>query len=467
MDQLLRYVLFSICVITAWGSSAQNNPAAQPEKTVIWSKIENGYQVQFIREADHEYILRTPLEIVHKMENKQVAHYAGAQPYGESYRLAEIQTPELVQLRIENMYVGMPLVYNSNVKREVDRFLRDRRLIEKSLGRARYFTPTIDSVLASKPHLPTALKHLPLVESNFKPRSKSRMGARGVWQFMRGTGRMYGLEINNTTDARLDPTKSTVAALQYLEELYERYNDWNLALAAYNAGPGRVNRAVRQSGLTNPSYWQIQQYLPKETKKYVPKFIAAVYVMEHADQIGLLPNWEEFAAVEKEIEELELAKFANSTVGYSSSSSAVPTNSTMLTYTVKSGDNLGFIAEWYDVSAKKIRGWNSISGNLIKPGQQLKVYVPAEKVHIYEEINQLSAERRNDNQKQNNTTSNNQVVASLDTRNYIVYKIKNGDTLWDISRKNGVSLEQIKQLNNITNPKNLKPGMSIKIREKS
>lgn len=471
MNQLKKMVslLFLTCFLSI--SYSQDASTYNPEKTVVWTKVENGFQIQLIREANHEYILRTPLELLNKtVENPQVVHYAGALPYGESYKIPEIQTPELVQSRIQSLYAGMSLDYNASVKKYVDWFLSDRRLIEESVGRSKYFLPIADSVLASKPHMPHALKYLPLVESNYKPKGYSRAGARGIWQFMRGTGKLYGLTINRTVDARLNPTKSTAAALKYLDDLYGIYGDWYLALAAYNCGPGRVNRAIRHSGIENPTFWQLQKHLPRETRNYVPKFIAAVYVMEYADQIGLLPNWDEYEEVRLEVEELYTNKFApNHASSYYTDAVNIPENATILTYTVKSGDNLGFIAEWYDVSAKQLRNWNGIHGNLIKPGQSLTVYVPTEKVHVYEEIDRLSAENKNKREDEEETNRQSDVIASAATsnRNYIIYTIQSGDTLWDISRKNGVSLEQIKQLNNISNTRNLKPGMVIKIREKS
>jgi len=468
MNQLIKNICVIVFVMIANQAISQESGPIGDEKVIVWSKIENGFQVQFIRESDHEYILRTPLELLNKVEQQpHISNYAGPKPYGNSYELPEIQSPELVKSRLQSLYVGVDMAYNPTVQKEINSYLHDRRLIEKAIGRSKYFSPISDSIIATKPHLPRALKHLPMVESNFKPKSYSRMGARGIWQFMKGTGRLYGLTINSTKDARLDPVESADAAFRYLEDLNQTYNDWFLTLAAYNAGPGRVNRAIRKSGIENPSYWDLQPFLPKETRKYVPRFIAAVYVLEYSDQMGLLPNWEEYAEVEKEIDDIKAVKYAPNHVNtLYASTSGIPENSVILTYTIKSGDNLGSIAEWYDISAKKLRLWNGINGNLIHPGQKLKVYVDADRAHIYEDINKLSA--TNNSQKKNESKNANQeTTALLSDKNYVVYKIRSGDTLWSISKENGIPLQTIKQLNNFPNSRNLKPGMVIKLREKS
>lgn len=468
MNQLIKTLsLFTLLFFANQALTQESGPIGD-ERVVVWSKVENGFQVQFIKEADHEYILRTPLEIINRVEhNPKITNYSGPTPYGESYRLPEVQTPSLIQSRLQSLYVGIDMPYNSSVQKEINRYLQDRRLIEKSVGRSKFFSPISDSIIASKPHLPRAIKHLPLVESNFKPKSYSRMGARGIWQFMRGTGRMYGLTINSKKDARLDPVQSADAAFRYLEDLNSTYNDWFLSLAAYNAGPGRVNRAIRNSGLENPTYWELQKYLPKETRKYVPRFIAAVYVLEYSDQIGLLPNWDEYASVEEEMNEIKAVQFSPNHVNTLYASTAgIPENAVILTYTIKAGDNLGSIAEWYDTSAKKLRLWNGVNGNLIHPGQRLKVYIDANRAHIYEDINKLSAEKKD---KKNNVIGSDRKVAGLvGDKNYVVYTIQRGDTLWSISQENGIPLQKIQQLNNnISNTRNLKPGMVIKLREKS
>ena len=458
---VFAFLLFSTIMV------AQNANQVIQNKTILWSKIENGYQVQLIRENDHEYILKTPLELVNKVSttNPTQGLYSPVET-DQYYLIPEIQTAEIVRSRIYNLNVGMPITYNDKVQREVERLLVNRRTIEEALGRSHYFSPYTDSIIHSK-YMPKGLKYLPMVESSFKPGGYSRAGARGIWQFMSSTARIYGLQVNSSVDHRLDPEKSTIAALTFLEDLYTEFGDWNLSLAAYNAGPGRVKRAIRMSGKEHPTFWDIEQYLPRETRRYIPKFMAAVYVMEHVDQIGLLPNIEGYNDVKAQVEVYKKSKFSTRQVA---GVSGIPENATILTYTVKSGDNLGFIAEWYDVKTSDLRRWNAISGNLIRSGQQLNVYVPQDRAHIYSDINQLTFTQKQGSNSDNTAiaqNANQNAIVPQGNKNYINYRIQSGDTLWDISRKNGISIDEIKQINNISNTKNLKPGMVIKIREKS
>lgn len=459
----LLYILLFV-VTTAF---SQNASQVINNKTILWTKVENGYRVQLIRENNHEYILKTPLELVQKQAkaNPTYGLYMPVDTKGYNI-IPEIQTVDLVRNRIYNLQVGMPITYSPTVKREIDRLLINRRTIEKTLGRSHYYSRITDSVLNAM-YMPKALKYLPLVESAFRPAVYSRVGARGIWQFMSSTARIYGLQVNSRIDQRLDPIKSTVAAFTFLNDLYTEFHDWNLALAAYNAGPGRVKRAIRMSGKENPTFWDIDQYLPSQTKKYIPKFMAAVYVMEYKDQIGLLPSIEGYNAVKERLKVFEKTNFATRQV---KAPTNIPDNATLLTYTVKPGDNIGYIADWYDVNTNDLRNWNGISGNMIRAGQKLNVYVPNHAKHIYVDINRLTLSQKQRPSQSADLLAQKNVATTLtpsNKRNYTNYRIQSGDTLWDISRKNGISIEEIKQINNISNTRNLKPGMVIKIREKS
>ncbi len=165
---------------------------------------------------------------------------------------------------------------------------RDRT--EKMLGRTTIYFPLFDKYL-EEAQLPGDLKYLSIVESALDPTARSRSGAVGLWQFMPPTGKDYGLRINSTVDERRDPNKATKAALKYLSKLYNRYGNWELALAAYNGGPGRVNRAVKRGRSKN--FWRIKKYLPQETRNYVPAFIAATYIMNYYEMHNLVPNYPE------------------------------------------------------------------------------------------------------------------------------------------------------------------------------
>ena len=155
------------------------------------------------------------------------------------------------------------------------------------LGRSKLYFKMFEEKLAAH-GLPLELKYLAVIESGLRPQVKSRAGALGLWQFMYRTGQMYGLNENSYMDERMDPELATEAACRYLKKLYEIYNDWNLALAAYNAGPGNVNKAIRRSG-NKLTYWKIRPYLPKETQGYVPNFIAASYILTYHAEHNIIP----------------------------------------------------------------------------------------------------------------------------------------------------------------------------------
>lgn len=174
-------------------------------------------------------------------------------------------------------------VFNPIIKTYIDRYTtRLRRSVSSMLGRYNLYANIFDDVLY-RYNLPEVLNYLPVIESAINPTARSRAGASGLWQFMPSTGKMYGLEINSWVDDRNDPYLSTEAAAKYLSNLYETYGDWCLVLAAYNCGPGNVNRAIARAGGAN-DYWTIYPYLPRETRGYVPAFIAAIYIMNNYSQ---------------------------------------------------------------------------------------------------------------------------------------------------------------------------------------
>jgi membrane-bound lytic murein transglycosylase D len=189
--------------------------------------------------------------------------------------------------RLQNLDSYIPLPYNQSVKKFINFYLNKRRgQVSIMMGLTNYYFPLFEEALA-RYNLPAELKYLPIIESALNPRIVSRAGASGLWQFMYGTAKMYGLEINSYIDERNDPIKSTDAAARYLRDLYAIYGDWHIVIAAYNCGPGNVNKAVRRSG-GKQGYWEIYSKLPKETRGYIPIFIAATYVMNHAKEHNLV-----------------------------------------------------------------------------------------------------------------------------------------------------------------------------------
>ncbi len=188
--------------------------------------------------------------------------------------------------RLKKLPYIIEMPFNSSVKSFIEIYTQQRRKqVEYLLGLSDYYFPIFENALEEF-RLPLELKYLPIIESALNPKAVSRVGATGLWQFMIGTGKMYGLEVNTLVDERMDPVKSSRVAAEYLKELYSIFSDWHLAIAAYNCGPGNVNKAIRRAG-GKRDFWAIYPYLPSETRSYVPIFVAANYVMNYADKHNL------------------------------------------------------------------------------------------------------------------------------------------------------------------------------------
>ena len=189
----------------------------------------------------------------------------------------------VVEQRLNDINSYIPLDYNDKTKAFIKMYTRHKReLVPYLLGLSEYYFPMFEAEL-DKQGMPLELKYVPVIESALKPRAVSRAGAVGLWQFMYGTAKMNGLTITSYIDERRDPLQSSKAATKYLKDLYGMFGDWQLAIAAYNCGPGNVNKAIRRSG-GKTNFWEIYNYLPRETRGYVPAFIAAVYVFHYHEE---------------------------------------------------------------------------------------------------------------------------------------------------------------------------------------
>ena len=194
----------------------------------------------------------------------------------------------VIKMRLARMNTVIKMPFNHVVRTCIDKYAADRRKqVAAMLGISDYFFPLFEQTL-EKYKLPNELKYLAIVESALNPNARSRVGATGLWQFMFMTGKIYGLEVNSILDERCDPIKATDAAARYLKDLYGIFGDWHLAIAAYNCGPGNVNKAITRSG-GKKDYWEIYPYLPSETRGYVPYFIAANYVMNYYKEHRICP----------------------------------------------------------------------------------------------------------------------------------------------------------------------------------
>lgn len=201
----------------------------------------------------------------------------------------DVSYPKEVYIeRLSRLPNVMEMPYNDIVRKFIDRYTgRLRHSVSYMLGASNFYTPIFEEALEAY-GLPLELKYLPIIESALNPKATSHAGAAGLWQFMVATGKQYGLEVNSLVDERRDPIKSSYAAAQYLKDLYKIFNDWSLVIAAYNCGPENINKAIHRAG-GEADYWKIYPYLPRETRGYVPAFIAANYVMNYYCEHNICP----------------------------------------------------------------------------------------------------------------------------------------------------------------------------------
>lgn len=266
---------FLLCLLTFAVLSA---PAQQPDE---------GARQAF--DAENEQIISALDSLVHlTFFRSPVPDLQRTNAYGFAPHDIPSYPDSVIDARLRHLESPMPLVFNNHVRGFIDLYaVRRKAYTERILGLSTYYFPLFEAIL-EKHQLPHQLKYLAVVESALNPNAVSRAGATGLWQFMYPTGKMYGLKVNYYIDERRDPELATEAAAQYFKDLYGIYKDWFLVLAAYNCGPGNVNRAIRKSG-GKTNYWDLMPYLPRETRGYVPAFVAVAYVMQFAEAHNLYP----------------------------------------------------------------------------------------------------------------------------------------------------------------------------------
>lgn len=243
--------------------------------------LEDSIPASFIQTIDDYYI-----QWFH--QNQERTEYVDSTYIGGNSE-AQIRFPDSIYLsRLDSLQPAIHLSYNDIVRNYIELYtVRRRQQVASMLGMSEYYFPIFEEALAAN-CMPLELKYLPVIESALNPVARSRARACGLWQFIYSTGKRYKLEINSFIDERLDPIKSTEAAVSYLNDLYSIYEDWILVIAAYNCGPGNVNKAIRRSG-GKKNYWDIYYHLPRETRGYVPAFIAATYVFNYYKEHGIYP----------------------------------------------------------------------------------------------------------------------------------------------------------------------------------
>ena len=347
----------------------------------------------------------------------------------------EVSTPpvfsdSVYEARIQHLDTKTPidLVYNPYVKQYINVYTKQRRQqMSRMMGLAAYYFPVFEEVL-DQFNLPLELKYLALVESALNPKAKSWAGATGLWQFMYNTGKEYNLKVSSYVDERMDPYRATVAACEFFEKSYSVYGDWSLVLASYNSGGGNVNKAIRRSG-GKRNYWQIRRFLPKETRSYVPAFIAVCYAMNYASDHKISP--EKPRVLFHEVDTVEVKYQID--FEYLSSSLDISMN------------ELAFLNPSYKINViPKIKGRPY---QLVLPIAKMGAFVENEQ-EIYAHFVELDAQKRKNYPK----------YSEQDER--IIHRVKGGEYLGKIARRYGCSVKKIQQWNNLKND-NIRVGQRL------
>lgn len=339
----------------------------------------------------------------------------------------------LYTARLNTMISPIHLPYNELVRSYIKRYTDSSGLMSRVLSLAQYYFPMIEEELL-KAGLPIELRSMAIIESALQATAYSRVGAAGLWQFMPTTARAYGLEVNSMVDERYDPVKSTVAACKYMKDLYKMYNDWSLAIAAYNCGPGNVNKALARTGGNPSSFWDVYWRLPRETRGYVPAFIAASY---------------------------SYAFHKAHNITYSEPPMPIAVDTIQVTRLL----HLGQVYSTIDVSAEALKLLNpqykldvipatNKSYALVLPANRVTEYISHEdsifskdSVYLKEYLNPENVQKK---------------IASVGTE----YRVKKGDTLGAIARRYGVTVKQLMSWNNLKSANRLSIGQRLRIEKR-
>ena len=338
--------------------------------------------------------------------------------------------------RLQALPFVIEVPYNEVVRRYILRYVKHSpRQLAALQRKAEYYFPIFEDILA-KHDLPYELCYMPVIESALNPQARSHMGATGLWQFMPATGKKYGLEINSLVDERMDPIRSTEAACLFLKNLYAIFQDWNLVIAAYNCGPGNVNKAIHRAG-GKRDFWSIYPYLPSETRGYLPIFIAASYAMNYAEAHGICPA-------------TPLTTMASDTI------------------VTTQRQHLKQIADNIDIPLAELRRLNpQYPRDIIPGGKAYAICLPIEKAGVYidkqdtilaYQAKELIHNRREEIELLHRTSVN----GGYSINGVTYYKIKEGDTLGGIAKKFRVSVKQLKAWNGLKSDM-IRAGKTLKI----
>lgn len=372
---------------------------------------------------------------------------------------------DVYKSRLKRMPTIIEMPYNDVVQKFIDLYSgRRRRSVSFMLGASNFYMPIFEQALETY-DMPLELKYLPVIESGLNPKAVSRVGATGLWQFMLGTGKRYGLKVNSLVDERRDPVKASYAAARYLKDLYKIFGDWNLVIAAYNCGPDKINKAIHRAN--SKDYWQIYPYLPEETRGYVPAFIAANYIMTYycdhniAPMLTDLPVKTDTVLVNRDVHFQQVAQVL--------------------------GMDIDQIRELNPQYRRDIVNGSSEPSDLRLPCDYINAFIDKEdSIYNYRDDELLSKRATvavNDDEptykrytssrhsssrasRNSNSTSSRKSKKSKKSKKSSSGKnitIRQGDTLSEIAHRNGTTVKKLKQLNNISGS-NIRAGKKLRVK---
>lgn len=413
MRNIIFYTALLLGLITTAIANAQVNTSSNEEdieipETMIW-------------------------EIDSLLKDWQIQRYIDLNKDCENSTHNPFFTDSIYAHRLSRIPSLMEMPYNQSVRKYIDLYAgKLRTQVSMMLAASNFYMPIFEEALDAY-NLPLELKYLPIIESALNPKATSRVGAAGLWQFMLRTGKQYGLETNSLVDERRDPIKATWAAARYLKDLHDIYKDWNLVIAAYNSGPGNINKAIRRAG-GETSYWLISEYLPRETRAYVPLFIAANYIMTYYCDHNICP---------------------------------VDATLPALTDTVKVNKEIHFgqIANVCQIDENELISLNPQFKTEVIPGDSkaYDVRLPINAIPSFiENLDLIYNYKRDDFFKKEQVVVSNPKPKTRAKSSTTTHKIRSGESLSTIARKYGVSVANLKKWNGLKND-NIRAGKTLKI----
>ena len=458
--------------------------------------------------APEEYTI----EVTDSLLDLWYAHQMAQEAEDEIYDLEEVKfesnVPDEVYIeRIKKMNSFIKLPYNEIVRNYIIMYSEKMpKKMAHMLGLCKYYMPIFEETF-DRYGLPVELKAMAIIESALDPRAESRVGAKGMWQFMYNIAKAYGLNVDSFVDERMDPVKSCDAAAQYLLDAYNMFGDWNLAIASYNCGAGNVRKAIKRAGGSR-QFWDIWPYLPRETRSYVPAFVGALYALEYYKEHGIkpeavgIPTGIDTLVISKQLHLRQVSEVIGAPIDqlknlnpqyrheiipghereyilrlpYQYTNSFIENEDSIyrhkaeiffdpvaikkikdagdgvrIIHKVKNGEYLGRIASKYNVSVAKIKKWNNLKSDNIRVGQKLVIYRGGSGPSVAETSSSTSTSQQ--------TKSS---TASTSSQTKITYTVKKGDVLGKIAEAHGVSVAKIKEWNKLPN-NNIKIGQKLTI----